>query len=466
LRVQRSNGQDRFEVTADGAGLTGRAGTAALRELADRLGVGEALEVAARAGGRRRRHRPGAVLRDVAVVLADGGDDFSAVEVLRSQTGVFGDTPSDSTAWRAVAGVAADELGGARLDAARKQVRAAAWSAGAEPAVVTAARDQPLDAEPVCVDIDATLLTAHSDKQQSAGNYKGGYGFHPLAAWLDRGDGTGETLAALLRPGNAGASTAVDHIDVLEIALDQIDGLLPDDAQVLIRADSAGATKEFCGYVRACGAQFSMSFRTGETVKDVIRTVHADPAAWTTAVRVDGSERDGAAVAELTDLVDLGHWPDGARLLVRREPLHPGAQQTLDDIDGQRFTCFLTDQPTADLAVLDLRHRGHARVEQRIKNLKDTGWGKLPSADYAINQVWVQLATLAADLLTFFAALCLDGPLAVAEPKTVRYRLLHVAARLTRHSRRARLRIDTTWPWADQLVAAFARLRALPATLP
>ena len=116
--------------------------------------------------------------------------------------------------------------------------------------------------------------------------------------------------------------------------------------------------------------------------------------------------------------------------------------------------------------MLDLRHRGHARVEQRIRNLKDTGWGKLPSADYAINAVWVQLATLAADLLTFFAALCLDGPLAVAEPKTVRYRLLHVAARLTRHGRRARLRIDRTWPWADHLVTAFTRLRALPAPLP
>jgi len=181
LRVQRSNGQGRFSVTADGAGLTGRAGTAALRELADRLGVGDALEVAAGGGvGRRRRHRRGAVLGDVAVVIADGGDDFSAVEVLRSQAAVFGDAASDSTAWRAAATLAADELADARLNAARKRVRAAAWQAGAEPAVVVALPEQPEGAEPVCVDIDATLLTAHSDKQQSAGNYKRGLGFHPV----------------------------------------------------------------------------------------------------------------------------------------------------------------------------------------------------------------------------------------------------------------------------------------------
>ncbi len=151
---------------------------------------------------------------------------------------------------------------------------------------------------------------------------------------------------------------------------------------------------------------------------------------------------------------------------MRREPLHPGAQQTLDDIDGHRFACFLTDQPSTDLATLDLRHRGHARVEQRIRDQKDTGWANLPSADFAINAVWVQLAMLAADLLVFFAAICLDGPLATAEPKTIRYRLLHVAGRLTRHSRRARLRIDRTWPWADQLVTAFQRLATLPAPAP
>lgn len=326
-------------------------------------------------------------------------------------------------------------------------------------------RAQPFGADPVCVDVDATLLGAHSDKEQAAGNYKGGFGFHPLAGWLDRGDGTGEALTALLRPGNAGASTATDHVDVLEVALDQLDGLLPHAARVLVRADSAGATREFLGYARACEVRFSVSFRLTGPIRDAIRAAHADPATWTPAVLADGTVRDGADIAELTDMVELDGWPEGSRLIVRREPLHPGAQQTFDDVDGHRFTCFLTDQRCTDLAVLDLRHRGHARVEQRIRDLKDTGWANLPSADFAINSVWLHLAMVAADLLTFFAALCLSGPLVVAEPKTIRYRLLHVAARLTRSARRNRLRIDRTWPWADDLVAAFARLRALPEPL-
>lgn len=141
--------------------------------------------------------------------------------------------------------------------------------------------------------------------------------------------------------------------------------------------------------------------------------------------------------------------------------MHPGAQQTLDDIDGHRFTVFLTDQPCTNLPRSTCATAA-TPASSRIRNLNDTGWANLPSADFEINSVWLQLAMTAADLLTFFAALCLDGPLAVAEPKTIRYRLLQVAARLTCHARRYRLHIDRTWPWADQLVTAFARLRALP----
>ncbi len=317
MRVQRSNDQAELEVTADGEGLTSRAGTVALRRLADRLGVAGALEAAAGDdGGRRRRHRRGAVLRDVAVVIGDGGDDFSAVEVLRGQAAVFGDAASDSTAWRTVAALAGDELATTGLDAARKRIRVAAHAAGAEPPVFAAVPAQPFGADPVCVDLDATLLGAHSDKEQAAGTYKGGFGFHPLAAWLDRGDGTGEALATLLRPGNAVANTAADHIDVLEVALDQLDGLLPHAARVLVRADSAGATREFLGYARACKVRFSVSFQVTGPIREAIRAVHDDPAVWTVAVRADDSDREGAAVAELTGLVELDGWPDGSRLLV------------------------------------------------------------------------------------------------------------------------------------------------------
>jgi len=457
LRVQRSNAVGGIEVTADAAGLTGRAGVAALVELADRIGLTRALSTAARRScGRGLVHDPGRVLRDLAVTIADGGDDFSAIETLRGQAGLLGAVASDSTAWRRVADLAGDELAVARLDAARKSARQAVWAAGGAPAAVTEPGSGPL-----CVDIDATLVTAHSEKESAAATYKRGFGFHPLLAWLDRGDGIGEALAGILRPGNAGASTATDHIDVFEAAIDQL-GDLPAGVSVLVRADSAGASREFLRYLRDAAVSFSVSTRLTGPVRAAIRTLHGDPAAWTCAVRQDGSVRDRAAVAEATGLVDLDGYPDGTRLLIRREPLHPGAQQTFDDLDGHRFTAMLTDSPDPDLALLDARHRAHARVEQRIRDLKDTGLAGFPSADYQLNGIWLQLALIAADLLAHFAVVALDGPLAVAAPKTIRHRLLHVAARIVRHARRPRLRIDATWPWAHDLVGAFTRIRALP----
>jgi hypothetical protein len=316
----------------------------------------------------------------------------------------------------------------------------------------------------VCVDLDATLVTAHSDKQGATGTYKRGFGHHPIGAWLDRGDGAGEALAMTLRPGNAGANNADDHVDVLEAALAALPDL-PDEARLLVRADSAGCTHAFLAYARHAGVGFSVGYRLGHAAaRHAVRTLHDDDdAEWVPAVRQDGTVRDGAAVAEATALVDLSAWPSGSRLIVRREPLHPGAQQTLDDVDGYRFTAFLTDQPDTDLAELDRRHRGHARVEDRIRAAKRCGLAKLPSADFAINTVWVQLALCAADLLTFFALVCCPAPLRLAEPDTLRYKLLHVAGRLVRSGRRLRLRIDADWPWADALVTAFTRLHALPA---
>ncbi len=455
--VQRNNRSARFAVSGDGKGLTGRSGTAAVRELADRIGLTDALSTAAQPSCPPGLvHDPGGVLRDVIVTLVDGGDDFSAIEVLRGQTDLLGPVASDSTAWRRVADLAGDELAVAHLDAARRAARSAAWDAGAAPAAVTAAGSGPL-----CIDLDATLVTAHSDKQQAAGTYKGGYGFHPLLAYLDRGDGAGEGLAGLLRAGNAGANTAADHIDVFESALGQLPDL-PDDTRVLVRADSGGSAREFLHYLRHADVAFSVSVRLADPIKTAVRTLHRHISVWTPALRQDDSVREGAHVAEATGMVDLSDYPGGTRLLVRREPLHPGAQQTFDDEDGHRFTAFVTDQDGDNLALLDQRHRAHARVEQRVRDAKDTGLGNLPSADFALNTIWLQLVLAAQDLLAFFAALALDGDLAVAEPKTIRYRLLHVAGRVTRTGRRLRLHIDRAWPWAADLVRAFQRLRCLP----
>ena len=457
MRVQRNKRSCRFDVTADGKDLTGRSGTAAVRELADGIGLTVALSAAAKPSCPAGVvHDPGAVLRDLVVTLVDGGDDFSAIEVLRGQAGLLGEVASDSTAWRRVADLAGDELSIARLDDARRAARAAAWDAGAAPRAVVDPASGPL-----CVDLDATLVTSHSDKESTAGTYKGGYGFHPLLAYLDRGDGTGEGLAGLLRPGNAGANTAADHIDVFESALAQLPEL-PDATRLLVRADSGGSAKQFLSYVHDAGVMFSVSIRLHDGVRAAIRTLHRHASVWTPAVTQGGEVRERAHVAEATGMADLDDFPPGTRLIVRREPLHPGAQQTFDDLDGHRFTAFVTDQDDDDLACLDARHRAHARVEQRIRDAKDTGMANLPSADFAVNTIWLQLVLAAQDLFAFFAALALDGDLAVAAPKTIRYRLLHVAARITTSSRRPTLRIDRDWPWRDELLHAFARIRALP----
>ena len=457
MRVQRNKRPDRFDVSGDGKGLTGRSGTAAVRELADRIGLTDALSAAARPSCPSGLvHDPGAVLRDLIVTLVDGGDDFSAIEVLRGQTKLLGDVASDSTAWRRVADLAGDELAVTRIDDARRAARTAAWQAGAVPTAVADPASGPL-----CIDLDATLVTSHSDKQGSAGTYKGGYGFHPLLAYLDRGDGTGEGLAGLLRPGNAGSATAIDHIDVFESALAQLPEL-PDETTILVRADSGGSAKQFLHYLHDAYVMFSVSVRLTEPIKAAIATLQRHTSVWTPAVTQHGDVRDGAHVAEATGMVDLDDYPPGSRLIVRREPLHPGAQQTFDDIDGHRFTAFVTDQPDTDLAALDARHRAHARVEQRIRDAKDTGMANLPSADFAINTIWLQLVLGAQDLFAFFAALALDGDLAVAAPKTIRYRLLHVAGRITCSGRRPTLRLDRDWPWLHDLLTAFERIRALP----
>ncbi|MFG2639348.1 transposase, partial [Streptomyces sp. NPDC048362] len=186
---------------------------------------------------------------------------------------------------------------------------------------------------------------------------------------------------------------------------------------------------------------------------------------WHPSLEQDGTLRTGAEVAELTGMVDLADHPDGTRIIVRRERPHPGAQLSLFDLDeGTRHQVFLTDTPHGEgsLQHLEARHRAHARVEDRIRCGKSTGLGRFPSRHFAINTAWLELALTAVDLLTWAQVLLLKGGLASAEPKKLRYRLLHAAARITRGGRRLHLRISATWPWRDELVAAFTRLAALP----
>jgi hypothetical protein len=211
---------------------------------------------------------------------------------------------------------------------------------------------------------------------------------------------------------------------------------------------------------------FSVGFTMTDRVQEAILALPAH--AWIPAVDADGELREGAEVAELTGLLPdpaAAGWPDRTRVIVRRERPHPGAQLTFTDLDGWRFQAFATDTAAGQLAALEARHRAHATVEDRIRCGKHTGLGRFPSRLFAINSVWLELALTAADLIAWAQTILLHGQLARCEPKTLRYRLLHVAARITRGQRRLFVRIAEHWPWRFELAAAFARLAALPQPL-
>jgi hypothetical protein len=466
LKVKAIRRYVRLSVTGQGRGLVSRAGTGLVVKTGRILGLERALSEATVGVRPAARHRPGAVLADLAVMLADGGTRLRHLEVLRGQPRLFGTVASVPTATRTIAALADDgaiEATVAALDTAQARLRQAAWEAGAVPAPVAAAAAGEPDG-PLCLDLDATLVIAHSDDKDGAGKtYKRSWGFHPMTAWLDRGDGTGEALAIELREGNAGANNAADQIRILDRAWAQLPEL-PDELDVLVRADTAGAVHALVDHIRnVLHARFSVGMRLQGQIRDQIHALAADDDRWVPALTQTGAPRKGAAVAEITDLVDLASWPAGSRLLVRREPLHPGAQQTFDDIDGHRFTAFLTDQTDPDIALLDVRHRAHARVEDRIRNAKNTGLAAMPCDTFDRNQLWCQLVALAADLLTFTQQLALRGSHAIAEPKVLRYQLLHVAGRIVRTARQMTMHLPEDWPFTHVLTAAFRRLDALPA---
>jgi Transposase DDE domain group 1 len=265
--------------------------------------------------------------------------------------------------------------------------------------------------------------------------------------YLIRGQ-PGAGMAVILA--NAGSNHAGDHIDVLGRAIAQIPAA--HRRQLLIRADGAGATHDLLDWLTAQnqlrGRRVEYSVGFGTKNQALTSAITAIPEkVWTPAITADGEVRDGAGVAEVTDLVNLTSWPAGMRVIVRREKPHSGAQLSLfEEADGWRYQAFATNTATGQLALLEARHRAHARVEDRIRHAKDTGLGRLPSREYKINQVWVQVAAVAADLTAWLRLLALTGELAAAEPKLLRYRMLHVPARLTRGGRRRRLRLPHTWP--------------------
>jgi Transposase DDE domain group 1 len=347
------------------------------------------------------------------------------------------------------------------LRAGRGAARAAAWAAGAAPEL----------SQVLVLDIDATIVIAHSEKQWATPTWKHTFGFHPLVCFLDRPEiSSGEALAGIVRRGNAGSNTAADHLEVLDLAL----ASLPEPARpcpghsdrprLVVRADSAGATHDFAAGCRTRGVSFSVGFPITDELRHAI--VAVPEASWVDAVEADDDIRDGAWVAEVTDLVDLSAWPAGARLIVRKERPHPGAALSLFDVvEGLRHTAFLTDTAVgpdpADPATVELRHRRHARIEDRIRQAKAAGLRNLPCKEVAENHAWLECVLAAADLVAWSKLLCFaDHPtIARCEIATFRYRILHTAARISRGGRAVHLRLDRTWAWAKTLALGFGRLR-------
>jgi len=454
--VQSTRSVKRPKVTTDGANLISHAGAGLLAELADRSGLTAHMSAAMEGCGISwHTHDPGVVLTHLAVAIADGADCLSDLDALRRQSALFGPVASVPTAWRALDATASVELRG--IEAAVGRAREKVWSAA-----------PPGDS--LIIDFDATLLDAHSDKQDAAPTYKHGYGFHPLGTWCDT---TSEPLAGMLRPGNAGSNTTDDHLDLLDRTI----AVLPpeyrlghepgDDPSsvvhpILVRADSAGATHGFVDGLVEANIGFSIGYPVDDNVRSGLFLAQEED--WVPAVEKDGTSRPGAFVTELTDLVDLSSWPEGTRLICRREHPHPGAQLSLfDRSEGEsewRHTCFITDRTGNDVAVLELGHRGHARVEDRVRCWKDTGLKNLPFEGYVRNEAWLAVSLVAGALLSWSQMTCFAGELQKAEPKTLRYRVLHVAALLVRRGRDMILRLDRDWPWTNDLAEAYARLRA------
>jgi hypothetical protein len=312
------------------------------------------------------------------------------------------------------------------------------------------------------LDFDATLVDVHTeDKEGAEPTYKRGFGLHPLFVYCDQ---TKEALAGKLRPGSAGANTAADHIELLGAAVAQLP--VPTKMQdadngvdVLVRADSAGATHGFVNAIVSKGFEFSIGFDITEAVRLAILDVPED--AWQVPMTLDMEDRDGAGVAEITAYLDLSSWPEGTRAIVRREEPHDGAQFNLFDPGGWRHQVFITSSTDADIVYLEARHRCHAHVEDRIKETKATGLSRFPGSSFAFNAAWTLVVLIAQDLKTWAQALCFDGELAKCEAKGFRYSVLHVAGRIVRTGRRTVLRLDATWPTVKQVGNAFERVRAL-----
>ncbi|MEU5093132.1 IS1380 family transposase [Streptomyces sp. NPDC021356] len=446
----------RVRVQGDGRQVVSQAGSVLLVETIRKTSLDRAIS-AALAPWRKPRavHDPGKILLDLALAVAMGGDCLADVAMLRAEPAVFGPVASDPTVSRLVDTLAAcGDTALRAIRAARAEVREHVWQLALETA--------PDAGGTVTVDLDGVLVIAHSDKEDAAATWKKTWGHHPLMAFVDHGPGgTGEPVAALLRPGNAGSNTAADHITATRLALAQLPKKYRRGRQTLIRTDSAGGTHDFVAWLARQGRW--LSYSVGMVITEAIHqhVLKVPASAWTPAVEADGDIRDGAWVAELTGSV-LDGWPKGMRLIVRKERPHPGAQLRLTDADGMRLTCFATNTTGLPIAELELRHRLRARAEDRIRAARATGLRNLPLHHTAQNKVWLEIVQIALDLLAWLPMLALTGKARLWEPRRLRLRLFSAAGQLATTGRRRILRLARHWPWTSHITAALNRLAELP----
>ena len=466
-----------LSVAADAGGLIGHAGAVLLRKLADQCGLTSALGAALGRRGKFPLVDRGMALVSMAVAIALGARSMSDIAVLAHQEPVFGGPPSDTTVRRTL------ELADARtldkIARARAGVRAHVWSLicarpGGFPWLQVAGK---VLAGWLVIDLDGTLITAHSDKEGAAPTFKMGYGFHPLAAWLAN---TAESLAMLLRPGNAGSNAFADHFAVLTAAIRQIPARMR--SRLLVRVDGAGASHELITHLLSLSSRcrtvlFTCGWAITEADEQAIGLL--PPGAWQAAVDQDGVVQDDKHVAEITHLLGrAGNWPGGLRWIVRRT--RPSRRQAknltaFERATGWRYSIIVTNIPAAGgipgvpgshhAQFIDVLHRQHAVVEDGVRTAKSMGLRNLPSRTWVVNCGWVLAANIAADLAAWCRLLGLYDcdDLKDAEPDTLRYRLLSLPARLVRHARARVLKISRTWPWKEAFLACWERLCALPA---
>jgi hypothetical protein len=466
-----------LSVAADADGLIGHAGAVLLRKLADQCGLTPALGAALGRKGKFPLIDRGMALVSMAVAIALGARTMSDIAVLTHQEPVFGTAPSDTTVRRTLE--LADPVTLDKIARARAAVRARVWQlVCARPAGFPwLAIAGKLLAGWLVIDLDATLITARSDKEGAAPTFKSGYGFHPLGAWCAN---TAESLAMLLRPGNAGSNTFADHLAVLTAALRQIPSRMR--SKLLVRVDGAGASHELITHLLSLSSRrrtvlFTSGWMITAADEEAIRLLPAT--AWQTTVDQDGAVQEDKHAAEISHLLSrAGRWPAGLRWIVRRT--RPSRRQArnltaYERATGWRYSIICTNIPAVGgipgvpgshhAQFIDVLHRQHAIVEDGVRAGKSMGLHNLPSKTWVVNCGWVLAANLAADLAAWCRLLGLydQEDLKDAEPDTLRYRLLSLPARLVRHARQRVLKISRTWPWKEAFLACWQRLCALPA---